>query len=257
MKDIDNWSTITIEKDGGLRIVRLNIPDKLNAISEQLHNELTRIWWHLAQDRDARAIVLTGEGRAFSAGGDAKWLESITADPEARWRSIDEGRRLVREILHCPLPIVAAVNGAAIGLGASIASLCDLVVMSEKAYFSDPHVALGIAAGDGAAGVWPATIGVLRAKEYILFGDRITAEEALRLGLANRVVPQERLMDEAIALANRLASIPTAALRTTKRAINMHVERATFGVLDYALATESEHFTLPDIRESLAKLKKS
>jgi enoyl-CoA hydratase len=242
---------LVVTTEGDVRVVTLNRPDKLNAISEALHSRLTGVWAELAQDATARAVVLTGSGRAFSAGGDADWLEQVATDPRVRWNALDEAGRLVREMLRCPLPVVAAVNGAAVGLGASIASLCDVVVMTETAFFSDTHVMLGIAAGDGVAAVWPGTIGMLRAKEYILLGDRISAQQAQTIGLANRVVPADKLMAEALELADRLGRLPTYALRATKRALNLQLERSAIGVMDFALASESEHFSYPEMVEKI------
>jgi enoyl-CoA hydratase len=241
--------------DGDVRIVTLNHPDRLNAISQALHAALTAVWAELAADPKARAVVLTGNGRAFSAGGDADWLEQVATDPHVRWNAIDEGGRLFREMLRFPLPVVAAVNGPAIGLGASIASLCDLLVMSEKAFLSDPHVMLGIAAGDGVAATWPGIIGRPRAKEYILLGDRISADEAYRIGLANRVVAPDAVLPEALALARRLAALPTYAVRASKRAMNLQLERSAVGIIDYALAAESEHFTFPEMLEKIRSMR--
>jgi enoyl-CoA hydratase len=247
-------SPLTVTEEGALRVVTLNRPDRLNAISELLHTELVEVWRRLAQDPSAKAVVLTGSGRAFCAGGEMDWLIRVATDRTVRMNAMDEGARLVREILHCPLPIVAAVNGPAVGLGASLATLCDVVVMSEKAFFSDPHVTLGIAAGDGVAGLWPATIGVHKAKELILLGDRVLASDALRLGLANIVASPDQLLAEAKSIATRLADLPVAALRATKRALNMHIERSMFGVIDYAMAAESDNFGLPEVREKIAAI---
>ncbi len=242
---------LLVTSDGSTRIVTMNRPDKLNAISEELHAALTGIWARLMRDPEARAVIVTGSGRAFSAGGDAEWLEQIATDPEVRWRAIDEGGRLAREMLRFPLPVVAAVNGPAVGLGASIASLCDMVVMSEEAFFSDTHTMLGVAAGDGVAATWPGTIGMQRAKEYILLGDRIPADEAYRLGLVNRVVSPENIMTEAAALAQRLGALPKYAFRATKKTLNLQVERSAVGIIDFALAAESEHFSMPEMVEKI------
>jgi len=246
---------LSVTSDGDVRIVTMLRPDRLNAISKALHAALTHVWAELARDPAARAVILTGSGRAFSAGGDAEWLEQVATDPQARWNAIDEGGRLFREMLRFPLPVVAAVNGPAVGLGASIASLCDLIVMSEKAFFSDTHVMLGVAAGDGVAATWPAIIGMPRAKEYILLGDRIPAAEAHRIGLANRVVAADDLMSEALGLAHRLAALPQYAARATKRAMNLQIERSAAGIIDFALASESEHFSYPEMVEKIRAMR--
>lgn len=246
---------IRVESVDDIRIVTMTRPDQMNAINAELHSSLTGVWAELAEDRDARAVVLTGEGRAFSAGGDLDWLTEVATNPDVRWRAIDEGGRLVREMLRCPLPVVAAVNGPAVGLGASIASLCDLVVMSERAFFADPHVQIGVAAGDGVVATWPGVIGMQLAKEYILLGGRIPATRALELGLANRVVDPDALLPTAIDLARQLGALPKYALRATKRAMNMIVEATGMRGLDYALASESEHFSLDEVRASLVAMR--
>jgi enoyl-CoA hydratase/carnithine racemase len=196
-------------------------------------------------------VVLTGAGSAFSAGGDATWLHAVATDPVERARSFDEEKRLANGMLACTLPVIAAVNGPAVGLGSTLASMCDIVLMSSDAFFADPHVRLGVAAGDGAVVTWPALMSMLKAKEYLFTGDAIPAQRAVELGLASRVVEPADLMDEAMALASRLADLPSPALRATKQALNMHLQRAAVGILDFACAAESEHFTDPDL---LAKL---
>jgi enoyl-CoA hydratase len=180
----------------------------------------------------------------------------VATDQTERARSLEEAKRLAGEMLRFPLPIVAGVQGPAVGLGSSLASMCDLVVMGENAFFADPHVALGVVAGDGAVATWPFLMGMMRAKEYLYTGAKIDAATALQLGLACRVVPDDKVLDEATALAHRLAKLPATALRATKRALNMHLERASIGILDYACAAEAETFTLPDLQEKLAAMRK-
>ena len=245
---------LRIEAEGSLRIVTLCRPDALNAVDAELHNALAYVWDAIDQDRDARAVVLTGEGRAFCAGGDIGWLKELAADSLERRRALREGKRIVTSMLQFPLPVVAAINGPAVGLGCSIAVMCDCVLMSERAFLQDPHVSVGLTAADGGAGLWPAMIHVLAAKYYLLTGSRIPADEAVRIGLANRVVPLTGLADEARAVAGQLASMPQEALQDTKRAINLHLERALVGVLDYGFASESETFVSESHRSALARL---
>jgi enoyl-CoA hydratase len=247
-------SDLLVTSDGAVRIVTMNRPDHRNAINEHLHGELTRVWRSLADDRGARAVVLTGAGNAFSAGGDASWLRQVASDEEMRWRSLDEARRLATEVLACPLPTIAAVNGPAVGLGSSIASMCDIVLMSTSAYFADPHVAIGLAAGDGAVATWPSLIGPQAAKYYLFTGERIDADKALQLGLAQDVVGGGDLMSSAVALAHRLAALPPAALRATKRAVNLQIERSAATCLEFACAAEADNFTGPDFAIALDKM---
>jgi enoyl-CoA hydratase len=179
---------LLVEARDAVRLVTLNRPDALNAADEALHHELARVWTDLDADPDVLAIVVTGAGRAFCGGGDLHLLERMKDDGELRAAVMAEGAEIVRAMTSVRVPIVAAVNGAAVGLGCSLASMGDVVVMEEQAFLADPHVALGLVAGDGAALTWPLLTSLLRAKEYILLGDRIPAEDALRMGLANRVV---------------------------------------------------------------------
>lgn len=248
-------SNLEVSGDGPVRTVRMTRPEQRNAIDRELHGSLTNVWAELALDTSVRAVVLCGAGGTFSAGGDAEWLHAVAVDHVERARSLAEAKRLVGEMLRFPQPIVAAVSGAAVGLGSSLASLCDLVVMGESSFFADPHVALGVVAGDGAVATWPSLISLMRAKEFLYTGARIPAQQALEIGLACRVVPDDAVETEAMELALRLAAMPAAALQATKRALNMQVERASIGVLDYACASEAETFTLPDFTEKLAAMR--
>ena len=253
MAGYDLPSEVQVEADGPVRIVTLNRPDVYNAVNAGLHTGLATVWKQLAADPGARAVVLTGAGKAFSAGGDMSWFVKIQEDHELRYAMMREARELVVEILHCPLPVVAAVNGPAVGLGCSLAVLCDVVLIAEHAYLADPHVAIGLVAGDGGALLWPLLMGPLRAKELLFTGDRIDAEDCVRLGLANRVVAGDKLREEALAFAHRLAGLPVRALQDTKRAVNLHLEQAMSSVLNFALAAESECFLLPEHQELVAK----
>jgi enoyl-CoA hydratase len=149
---------------------------------------------------------------------------------------------------------VAAVNGPAVGLGCSLALLSDMVLMAEGAYLADPHVQVGLAAGDGGALVLPLIVGLPRAKELLFLGERVSAEEALRLGIANRVVPGDKLLDEAMEVAGRLAALPAQALRDTKRAVNLHLEQAMAAVLDAALDAERESMKSAEHAAIVARL---
>jgi enoyl-CoA hydratase len=239
---------LVITEEGPVRVVTMNRPDRMNAVNEELHSELTYVWGKLTADRGARSVILTGAGNAFSAGGDADFLLEVNGDSDVRWRTMDEARRLVTELARFPLPLIAAVNGPAVGLGSSLASLCDLVLMSDRAYFADPHVPLGLAAADGAVASWPFIMGAPRAKYHLFTGEKITAAMALEMGLANRVLPPEELLPAATALAQRLAELPGSALRATKRAVNLHLERHAHAVMDFATTAEEAHFTDPRLR---------
>jgi enoyl-CoA hydratase len=245
---------LNVEADGALRIVTLNRPDSLNAVNATLHRALADVWQHLADDSEVGAVVLTGAGRAFSAGGDLRWFAQIAEDAQLRERVLSEGRQIVDGMINLKPPVVVAINGAAVGLGCSVAMMADIVVMSSRAYLADPHVAVGLVAGDGAIASWPLLTSLIRAKEYILLGDRIPAIEAERIGLANRVMEPDDVLPTAMHLAHRLAALPRQAVRETKRALNIIVRDSANRVLDFALSAENESFTTEDHRNAVAKL---
>lgn len=252
VKDNDD---VVVSGTGPVRLVTLNRPDHLNAANPTIHYALANIWRSLAADPEIHVVVLTGAGRAFSAGGDFDVIERAARDADYRYGLLAEARQIVREMVAFPVPIIAAVNGPAVGLGCSIAVLCDLVLMSDKAYFTDPHVSLGLVAADGGVLAWPAFMSMSRVKQYLYTGDRVDAVTAERIGLANEVVPAEQLMERALALADRLAAQPRRALQDTKRVLNIHLERMVSSVIDFAFAAESETFALPSFADSLTKLR--
>jgi enoyl-CoA hydratase len=245
---------LLIETVEAVRVITLNRPESLNAVSASLHEALEHVWRHVASDPEARAVVITGAGRAFSAGGDLNQIVALQRDPVTRGVVLDQARRLVSEVMDFRLPVIAAVNGPAVGLGCTVAACTDVVLIADTAFMADPHVSVGLTAGDGGTAVWPLIMGMLRAKEHLLTGDRISAEQAVAFGLANRVIPAGSLMTEAMALAARLAAQPPQAVQSTKRALNMHLKRAISGVLEYALAEENLSFDTPEHRAVVARM---
>jgi enoyl-CoA hydratase len=246
---------LIIERDGPVAILKLNRPEKLNAFSDAMHEAMREVWYHLSLDRSVRSIVLTGEGRAFSAGGD---IPNFIKDYESQIRrreSMRGAQRVLDAMLECPKPMIAAVNGPATGLGCSVAISCDIVFVAEETFMSDPHVDIGLVAGDGGAVQWPLFMSILKAKYYLLTGDRIPAKECVEIGLANFAVPGDQLMDKTLELAHRLASKPQQALEETKRAINLHLRQATLLVSPFACAAEQESFATPDIAETVENFK--
>ena len=256
MTDYSVLETIRVETRDKVAVVTLDRPDSLNAMDHQMHTELEEVFVMLAEDSDVNAVVLTGAGKAFSAGGDIKAMQERARDPDALsdfvhgW--IMQGpRKLVRNMLETPQPIIAAVNGHAIGLGATVALLSDIIIASEKARIGDPHVNVGIVAGDGGAAIWPLLVSLSKAKEMLLTGDLITAPEALSLGLVNRVTPPEQVMPAAMEVAQRLASGPTLAIRWTKMALNRRLRDEVNLVLEASLATEGLSFFSRDHVEAV------
>jgi enoyl-CoA hydratase len=244
---------LQVTSDGPIRIITLNDPDKLNAITDPLHEALTDVWPHIMRDMEVRAVVITGAGRAFSAGGNIPGFIRNVEDVEYRRAGMRTARLLVDHILGCHVPVIAAVNGPAVGLGCSVAVSADIVLMSDAAYFADTHVNVGLVAGDGGVVTWPFMISMLKAKEYLFTGERIQAQTAVDIGLANRVVPADSLMDEAMTLAHKLAAQPPQALQETKRALNLHLQEAALRVLPFALSAETESFSSPDVAATARK----
>lgn len=245
---------LLVEERGALRVVTLNRPDVLNAINLRLHRAVTVVWERLSADPEARAVVITGAGEAFSAGGDLHHIQDLQRDDWLRREDMVRAAAIVRGMTECPLPIVAAVNGPAVGLGATLALLADIVLVGESAYLSDPHVSVGLTAADGGASIWPWLAGLSRAKEYLLTGDRVGAQQAVQIGLASRVVADLALMAEAVALAERLARQPKLAVQSTKLALNMHLREAAGPILEAALEEESRCFDEPEHQARIAKL---
>jgi len=246
---------MTVEADGAIRIVTLNRPEALNAVNQRLHWALANVWRQLAHDDQARVVILTGAGRAFSAGGDLDWLTANTEDPAGQAESRREGAQIIEEMIRFPLPVIAAVNGPAVGLGCSVALLCDIVLMADTARLADPHVPVGLVAGDGGAAFWPLLSPMLRTREYLYTGDPIPAARAVELGLASRTTTPDDLLPEARRLAERLARQPAEALRGTKRVLNMHLAQALGGAVPAGFAAEAVTMESDEYRQRLRDLR--
>jgi enoyl-CoA hydratase len=242
---------IQVEADGPVRIIRLNRPDDLNATNHVLHQGMAEVWPQLDADLEARVAVITGNGRAFSAGGDFNYLDELTKDLSLRDQTIIDGRKIVQGMVACRVPLVAAVNGPAVGLGCSVVALSDIVFMAESAHLADPHVLIGLVAADGGPVTWPLLTSLQLAKEYAFTGDKIPAERAAQMGLANHVVPDDEVLDQALACAQKIAALPQGAVEATRRVLNLHLERAVLATLDFALTAEYRSFDSPELRATL------
>jgi enoyl-CoA hydratase len=247
--DYERYRTLSIERRGKVLVVSFDRPDALNTITAELHRELAEIFADVAKDAEAEAVVLTGKGRAFSAGGDLRWFEKMK--PAELDALFVEARKIIIDFLEVEQPIIAAINGPATGLGATLALFSDVIFASEDAKIGDPHVRIGVVAGDGGAIIWPWLVGAARAKEFLMTGDLVSAREAERIGLVNHVVPAERLLPEALALADRLANGPTQAIRGTKVSVNKILRESVNLVLDTSLALEKLCFSSGDHREAV------
>ena len=230
--------TIRLERDGDVLVATIDHPDSaVNAVDGRLHRELGELFRELKQESTARAVVLTGSGRAFSAGGDMEWFPSLrTVERSHALRR--EGKQIIWDLLDVEVPVVCGLNGAAAGLGASIALLCDLIVMAEAAVIVDPHVKVGLVAGDGGAAIWPLLVGPLAAKRHLMLGEPMTSAEALRLGVAAEVCPTPEVGARALAWARRLADGAPLAVQGTKQAINAQVKQALLTSFDVSMALE-------------------
>ena len=251
MPDYTVYSDLTVEVADKVATVTLNRPDRLNAINfPGLHEELENVMLDLNADPEAHAIILTGAGRAFSAGGDIAGMKARAANPDLRYLPTGYGRRLILNMLEVQQPIIAALNGDAVGLGATLALFCDIIIAADTARVGDPHVRVGLVAGDGGAIIWPALIGVAKAKEFLMTGNLLSAEEAERIGLINKVVPADELMDSANQMASRLANGATLAIRWTKFSINKQLRIQMNQILDTSLALEALTFLSKDHMEA-------
>jgi enoyl-CoA hydratase/carnithine racemase len=250
-----DFRTLRLERVESVLRVTIDHPrSALNAVDEDLHRDLVALFAGLRRESEARAVVLTGRGRAFSAGGDFAWFPKLQ-DPARMEALRRDAKQLIWDLLDVEIPIVVAVNGPAMGLGASIALLCDVIFMADTATIGDPHVKVGIVAGDGGAVIWPLAVGPARAKQYLLTGDPVTAVEAERIGLVNKVVPAADLDREALAFASRLAAGAPLAVRYTKLAVNKLVKDALNVAFDASTALELVTFRSEDHQEALAALR--
>jgi enoyl-CoA hydratase len=247
--DYSRYQCLKIERQGSILTVTFNRPEALNAINAEMHTELSEIFADINKDSDTNVVVLTGNGRAFSAGGDIKWFQQMTVE------QLDdlfvEARKIIIDLLEVEQPIIAAINGPATGLGATIALFSDVSIASKDARIGDPHVQVGVVAGDGGAIIWPWLVGAARAKEFLMTGDILKAQEAERIGLVNRVVAAEQLMPTAMELATRLANGPVRAIRGTKVSVNKILRDTANLVLDTSLALEKHCFRTEDHKEAI------
>lgn len=253
--DASSYQALRVERLQSVLCVTIDHPGSpLNAVDDLLHGELTRLFADLKRENRARAVLLTGAGRAFSAGGDFDWFPSL--DNLERLEALRrDAKQMIWDLLDVPIPIVAAINGPAVGLGASLALLCDSIYMAESAHIADPHVLVGIVAGDGGAAIWPLAVGPARAKQYLMTGDPVPSAEAERIGLVNRVVPDEALHAEALAFARRLAAGAPLAIQYTKQAVNKVVKQALNTAFDTSTALEIVTFQSEDHAEALLALR--
>lgn len=242
---------MAIERNGHVLTVVVDRPGSaLNAVDATLHHEFGELFRLLKREDEARAVLLTGSGDAFSAGGDMAWFPTLR-EPATMHRLRREAKQIVWDQLDVELPIVCALNGPAVGLGASIALLCDVIVMADRATIVDPHVQVGLVAGDGGAAIWPLLLGPLAAKRHLLLGEPLTAAEALRLGVASEVCPTDEVLAAGGRWAERLAAQAPLAVQGTKIAVNAQVKQALLTSFDLSTSLEMPCFVSRDHAEAV------
>ncbi|HKP60712.1 MAG TPA: enoyl-CoA hydratase-related protein [Polyangiales bacterium] len=251
---LPSFETIALARQGRLLTITLNRPDALNGFDEQMHKDLVEVLAFVADDADSDVLVLTGAGRAFSAGGDFAYIAATAAHPERFDADVQRAKRIVYAILDLEKPLICKLNGHAVGLGATIALLCDVVFAADSAKIGDPHVNVGLVAGDGGALVWPQRIGFARAKEYLLTGDLVPASRAEQIGLINHCVPAAELDARVDAFCQRLLRGSTNAIRWTKVTINLELKRIAHAIMDTGIAYEAVSVRSADHREAIDAL---
>lgn len=238
--------------DGPVATLELCRGDANNAFDETLHREFSEALRELTQARDIRVVLLSGQGRMFSAGGGLDYIERLRADPVLRRRTQQEGHDAFTALVEMPVPIVAAIQGHAIGFGATIVTACDVTVAYRQAKLGDPHVQIGLVAGDGGVLSWTAAAGLNRARRMLLTGDTVTAEQAYGFGLITDLVDApEAALPEARKIAERIAALPPIAVQGTKRAFNALAKATNGNVLDLSLMAEVACLSTEDIAEAL------
>jgi enoyl-CoA hydratase len=232
----------------GVLLVKINRPERLNAMNAVLHTELSKVWLDIDKDDSCRAVVITGEGKAFSAGGDFDMVESTLGNYRAVTKLHKEAADIVHNITNMEKPVISAINGVAVGAGLAVALTADISIIAENARFTDGHHRLGVAAGDHAAFIWPLLCSMAKARYYLLTNDFIDGREAERIGLVSMAVPLDDLMPTALRVATNLAAGPRRAIAATKRTLN-HWLRANAPTFENALALEMLQFFGDDARE--------
>jgi len=238
------------------RVLRITFdkPETLNSLDKDGHRELTYIWRDIDDDEDVNAVILTGKGKAFSAGGDFGMIEDIIDDPQARARAWKEARDLVYNIINCSKPIVSALNGVAVGAGLVAGLLADISIAGKSAKIVDGHTRLGVAAGDSAVINWPLLCGMAKAKYLLLLCEPVGGEDAEKFGLVSLCVEDDELQDKALEIAKRLAAGAPSAIRWTKYALN-NWYRMAGPAFDASTALEMMGFTSGEAKEGVASFR--
>lgn len=248
----EDYATMSVQVLERIATVTFNRPEKLNAVNARMHTELSHIFQDLHEDPGVDVAILTGAGRAFSAGGDIEWMQSAIDDPARFEQTVREAKQIIFTLLDCEKPIIAKLNGHATGLGATIALFCDTIFAAESAKIGDPHVSMGMVAGDGGAVIWPQLIGYVRAKEFLMTGDLMIAERAAQIGLINYAVPAAELDARVDEFARRLTGGALKAIKWSKLAVNIGLKQLANSIMDAGLAYEALSNQSADHAEAVA-----
>lgn len=253
--DFSTYEQLTFDRlDNGVLKITLDRPEKYNATDEQMHGELARVFRDVSEDPSIRVAVVTGAGKAFSAGGDLEMVERLAGDHERVSHMLKEMSDIVYSMIDCDKPIVSAINGVAVGAGTVVGLLSDISIIATEAKLGDGHVKLGVAAGDHAAIIWPLLTSMAKSRYYLMTGEMLTGEEAERIGLVSKALPREEVLDEALRVANVMATGAQQAIRLTKRTLNSWVRQAA-PIFDQSAAYEMLTFMSPDVVEGYTALR--
>jgi enoyl-CoA hydratase len=250
-------TTLTLEISDDIAHIRLTRPERVNCFDELAHTEFADALDTILRSNTVRVLVLSAEGKIFSAGGDFDEIIAARDSVLVRDRITRDAKRVFRTLVTMPVPVIAAVQGAAVGMGATVMSLCDIVVAYEHAKVADPHVSIGLVAGDGGIIGWSQSVGLMRAKRFLLTGDAMTAREAHAIGLVTDLVDApDKALPRAQEIARQIASLPRAGVEGTKRAFTRLTEQTALTVFETGLAYEMESMTRPEVAEAIGRMKK-
>lgn len=240
MRNYDAYSEdLRIEVKESIMTLTLHNPENLNANTPAMHTALSKIWDDIQDDTDVNVVIFTGAGRAFSAGGNPHQMQELIDDDEKWWPLVPEAKRIIFRMLECDKPIIAKLNGHAVGFGATLALASDIIVAVETARIGDPHVNAGFACGDGGALLWPQAVGYARAKEFLFTGNLLTAVEAAQIGLINYALPADEVDAKVNELAQQIARGAGRAIRFTKNVMNIPLRQLAHSTLDLGMANET------------------
>ncbi len=253
---LTGYEALRFSRRGRIDTVHIDQPSTRNAVNDTLHHEFARVFYELNDDPESDVVVLTGTGKLFCAGGEYSWFQDMIDRPDLWLKDVvPKAKRIISGLLELEKPIICRLNGAAAGLGASVALLCDIIIAADGAIIGDPHVKAGLVAGDGGVIIWPQLIGFARAKEMLLTGRTLTAERAAAMGLINQVVPFDELDAKVDALADELVSGATMAIRWTKTVMNLELRRIHVALTDAALGFETVTNSSADHQEAVHAFK--